>query len=163
VASPKTFGYTLVLQNLIHVQTLDLTTFLTYSVDLNMDTISGTTHIKTIFSFWTGTGRHFRGNALCSFDDFVTHLIHIMHFSTINSLLHAPRRNNPEESSLENKGAREWVPFFLFNDQETPCPERHEHDGRSGVVHRLTGKFFSQGNGTKQCSPLWPEMCHQSP
>jgi len=30
---------------------------------------SGTAHIKTIFSFWTGTGKRFIGNALCISDD----------------------------------------------------------------------------------------------
>jgi hypothetical protein len=29
-----------------------------------------------------------------------------------------------------------------FNDQETPCPERQVHDGRSGVVRHVTGKMF---------------------
>jgi hypothetical protein len=38
------------------------------------DTISGTTHFKTIYSSWTGTHEHFIGNALCSFDDSVTQI-----------------------------------------------------------------------------------------
>jgi len=28
----------------------------------------------------------------------------------------------------ESKG---WVPTFQSNNQETPCPERHKHNGRS--------------------------------
>jgi hypothetical protein len=55
-----------------------------------------------------------------------------------------PQKKNPEESNLENDGVREWPPLFLSNDQETPCPKRHEHNGRSGLVHHLTGKLFSQ-------------------
>jgi hypothetical protein len=41
---------------------------------------------------------------------------------------------------VEIEGALEWFPFTLSNDQETPCPERQEHDGRNGVVHRVTRK-----------------------
>jgi len=37
---------------------------LTCSTDLNRDTISGTTHMKTLFSFAPGTGKHFTGYAL---------------------------------------------------------------------------------------------------
>jgi hypothetical protein len=48
----------------------------------------------------------------------------------------------PEESCLENEGAREWVPLLLSNDQETSCPGRHEHDGINEVVRRLTGKLY---------------------
>jgi hypothetical protein len=49
-----------------------------------MGTIGGTTHIKTIFSFWTGTGKHFIGNALCSSDDSVMQLTHILKNFTVN-------------------------------------------------------------------------------
>jgi hypothetical protein len=58
-----------------------------------------------------------------------------------------PRRKNLEESNPENKGSREWIPLFLSNNQETPCPKRYKHDGRSKVVHCLTRKLFPQ------CSP----------
>jgi len=37
-------------------------------------------------------------------------------------------------------------PLFLSNDQETPCPQRHENDWRSEVVHHLTVKLFLQGH-----------------
>jgi len=47
-------------------QTLDFTKFLMCSVDLNMDTVSGMTHIKMIFSFSPGVSKHFIGNPLCS-------------------------------------------------------------------------------------------------
>jgi len=36
-------------------------------------------------------------------------------------------------------------PLFLSNDQETPCPEKHEHDRRSEVAHHVIGKLFPQG------------------
>jgi hypothetical protein len=45
---------------------------------------------------------------------------------------------------LENEEPREWVSFFLPNNQETPCPERHEHSGKSEMMHHLTGKLFPQ-------------------
>jgi hypothetical protein len=34
----------------------------------------------------------------------------------IKCLLQTPRRKSPEESNLENEGAREWIPLFLPND-----------------------------------------------
>jgi hypothetical protein len=63
------------------------------SADLNMGTISGTTHIKTIFSFSPGKGKHFIRNALCSSDDYVIQLSHILHFSSTNYVFY----NLPEE------------------------------------------------------------------
>jgi hypothetical protein len=72
---------------------------------------------------------------------------------TINNVLTNPRRNIPEHLNLKNKGPREWVPFFLSNDQETPSPERYEHNGRNELGHHLTGKLFPQGRDIKQCSP----------
>jgi hypothetical protein len=69
------------------------------------------------------------------------------------------REENPEESNLENEGAREWALLFLSNDQENSCPERHKRDGRSEVVHHLTGKLFPQGHDAKQLSPPQPEKC----
>jgi len=51
-----------VLEKSLHFQTLDLTNFLKCSVDLNMGTISGITHIKTIFSFLPT--RYFTDNTL---------------------------------------------------------------------------------------------------
>jgi hypothetical protein len=52
-------------------------------------------------------------------------------FHAKECLLQTVRRENPEEINLENEGAWQWVlrPLFLFNDQETPCPERQEHEG----------------------------------
>jgi len=44
-------------------------------------TISVTTHIRTIFNASPGIGKYFIGNALCSSDDSVTQLIHILQFS----------------------------------------------------------------------------------
>jgi hypothetical protein len=38
------------------------------SEDLNMGTISGTAHIKTIFIVTPGSGKHFIGNELCNSD-----------------------------------------------------------------------------------------------
>jgi hypothetical protein len=54
-----------------------------------MGTISGTTHITTC-SLSPGTGKNFIGNALCSSDDSVTQLSHILHFFTINTVFYKP-------------------------------------------------------------------------
>jgi len=53
---------------------------------------------------------------------------------------------------MKNKETREWEPFFLSNNQETPHPERHEHDGRSEEVHHLGWKTVPTGT-TKLYSP----------
>jgi hypothetical protein len=41
----------------------------------------------------------------------------------------------------------------LENDQETPCPERHELDEINEMVPRLNGELFPQEHYAKQCSP----------
>jgi hypothetical protein len=73
----------------------------------------------------------------------------------VKNVFHKP----PEENIQRRKVWRTWGPenaplplLFLFNDQETRCPERHEHD-RSEVVHRRTGNLFPQGHDAKKCSP----------
>jgi hypothetical protein len=47
-----------------------------------MRPISVTTHIKAMFSFSPGTGKHLIGNALCISDDLVTKPFHILHIFT---------------------------------------------------------------------------------
>jgi len=54
---------------------------------------------------------------------------------------------------MENEVEKIGPPLFLANDQETPCPEMHEHDGRSEMVPHLMGKLSPQGHDTKHCSP----------
>jgi hypothetical protein len=110
------------------------------SVDLS--TAPFVTHIEMIFRFCPCTVQHFTGSAVCSSDDSITQLIHILCYFTMNRLTN-PQKKNPE-SNLENEGAWEWV---LSNDQGIPCPERHEHDGGSGVV-------LPQGHDAKQRSHL---------
>jgi hypothetical protein len=63
------------------------------------------------------------------------------------------KKKNTEESNLENEGARELFPLFLSDDQEAPCPERYENDGRNRVVHHITGKLFPRVHNAKQFSP----------
>jgi hypothetical protein len=46
--------------------------------------------------------------------------------------LQTPRKN-PKELHLENEGPVKQVHLFLSTDQDTPCPERYEHDGRGEV------------------------------
>jgi len=53
------------------------------SVDLNMGIVSGTTHIKMIFTFLLGTGKHFIGKAPRSSYDSVIRLIRVLFFSMI--------------------------------------------------------------------------------
>jgi hypothetical protein len=53
-------------------------------------------------------------------------------------------RKNLEETNLEKEDGRELALLFLANDQGTPCPERHENDGRREAVHHLTGKRPTQ-------------------
>jgi hypothetical protein len=85
-------------------QALVLIKFLICSVGLNMDTITGTTDMKMIFSFSPVTGSHFIGNALCSSDDSVTQLLHILQLCMIKKcLLQTTRRKNPKEKILEKE------------------------------------------------------------
>jgi hypothetical protein len=50
------------------------------SVDLN----SGTKHMKTIFSFWPGSGKRFNGKRTLQLLTTVIQLIHILQFLTTN-------------------------------------------------------------------------------
>jgi hypothetical protein len=75
-----------------------------------MGTTSGTTHIKTMFSFSQGTGQHFIGNDLCISDDSVTQRIHVLQLFTINDVFYKPtKRKYFRESSLENGEATCWM------------------------------------------------------
>jgi hypothetical protein len=60
------------------------------------------THIKIIFSSLPGIGKHFIGNILCTSDNSVTQLIHILHFSTINNVFY----KLPEEKILRSQICR---------------------------------------------------------
>jgi hypothetical protein len=120
-----------------------------------------------IFSFFPCTGKYFIGNVLCSADDFVMHLIPILHFFSINSALYKPQKKRSiEESYLENKGASERVSLFLSIDEETPCPERHEHNGRSEVVHqsapsnwKTVPQEMMQSMLSQDTSSLFSDVC----
>jgi hypothetical protein len=76
-----------------------------------MGTISGTTHIKTKFSAWTGTDKHFIGNALCSSGNCHLTLSHLHAFKLTNIFYGPPEEKNPEESNPENEGARDRTNF----------------------------------------------------
>jgi hypothetical protein len=95
-----------------------------------MGTISGTTHIKTIFSFWTGVGKHFIGNALCRSADSFTQLIRVFHSFTLGNFFY----KHTEMSNMENEGPKECVLPFVTNDQKTPCADRQEQDRKIQVV-----------------------------
>jgi hypothetical protein len=117
-----------------------------------MGTISGTTHMKAILSSLPGTGKHFVGNELCSSDDSVTQLIHILQFFKIFCFTNPQKKISRGVKSGELE-ARKYAPLSLSNDQKTSCPESHKHDGRYRVVHRLTGKVCPYEHDAKQCSP----------
>jgi hypothetical protein len=99
----------------IHFQTLVLTKFLMCSaISIWAPLVAGTTHIKTIFSFLTGTGSHFIGNELCSSDDSVTQLIHILHFLKINNVsLKHPGGIIQKSQIWRTNGARTTSDIFL--------------------------------------------------
>jgi hypothetical protein len=41
----------------------------------------------------------------------------------INNVFYKPQEEEIQElSNVGNKGAKEWVPLFLANNKETPCP-----------------------------------------
>jgi hypothetical protein len=75
-------------------------------------TISGTKHIKMIFIFSPRSGKNFIGKALCSSDDSIMQLIHILHFFTIKVVFffQIPRRKIPDESDLKNEGSGKRSP-----------------------------------------------------
>jgi hypothetical protein len=58
-----------VFEKSLHFQTPDITKFLMYSANLNMNTTGDTTHTRMIFNFWPGIGKHFIVNVLCNSDD----------------------------------------------------------------------------------------------
>jgi hypothetical protein len=55
-----------------------------------------------------------------------------------------PEEKSPDELNMVNGRAREWAPLFLFNNQGSPCTERHEHEGKSVMVLHVAGKLFPQ-------------------
>jgi hypothetical protein len=78
------------------------------------------------------TGKHFIGNALCSSDNFLTELFKILHLFTINNGLHKTPEGKARGVKSEERCVQRMGPPspFISNDQETPCPERQEHDGK---------------------------------
>jgi hypothetical protein len=114
---------------------------------LFMGTISGTTHIKTMFSFSPGTGKHFINNAPGSSDGSVTQLIHVLLY-TNKSLLTKPQKKKSRGSNMKDEGPGNGSPFFLSNDQKIPCPERHDHGWRSGGGRSATSDWKTVPTGT---------------
>jgi len=68
--------------------------------DLNMDTISGVTHVKMLLTVPPVTGKCFIDNAFCSTDDSVTQLIHISHFFKISSVLYKAPEEKIQRSQI---------------------------------------------------------------
>jgi hypothetical protein len=100
-----------------------------------------------------GIGKYFIGSALCNSENSVN-LFTFCTFCDKLCLLQTSRRKNVEELNLENeRGGQVMDPLFLSNDQEIPCPERHECDRRSEMVHHLIGKLLPQVHDAKQHSP----------
>jgi hypothetical protein len=64
---------------------------------------------------------------------------------TINSAFYKPHNKKSRGVKSEERGVQGVglpPPPLLSNNWETPCTQTHEHDGRSRVVHHLTGKLF---------------------
>jgi len=125
--------------------------------------ISGTTHIKTIFSFSPDTGKRFICNALCNSDHSFTQLLRILHFMALNDVFYKPTDENIQRSQIwRTKGPGNGPPF-LSNDEGTSCPERHEYTiwlencshrnmTQSSVLHH------SQRSVTSHKSPWFPRF-----
>jgi hypothetical protein len=112
-----------------------------------MGAITGTTHIKTMFSASPGTGKHFIGNAPCSSDDSVTQQNYSLCFFTINnSLYKSPDETGQRREIWGGKRPGNRSPIFLSNDQEIPCPGNQELSER---IYTL----FPQGYDIKKCTP----------
>jgi hypothetical protein len=89
-------------------------------------TFSGKTHIKTIFSFWTGTGSVSLVTHSAALRSHILQLFHDKQYSW------KPPEGEVQRS--ENEEDREWVPFFLSNDQETV----QKHSNATGAVRWCT-------------------------
>jgi len=82
-------------------QTLDHTKFLLCLVYLSMGTVSGMTHIKTIFSFLSDIGKHFIDNMVCNSDDSMMQLTCILpFFFTMNRVLYKPPEEEIQRSQI---------------------------------------------------------------
>jgi hypothetical protein len=111
-----------------------------------MDTINGMAHFKVIYCFSPGISEHFSVITLCSSNSSFMHATHyILHLFLINYILYNPQKKNLWELNLESEvGKGIGHPLLQSNYQKTPYPERHEHEGRSEVVHNLTENLFLQ-------------------
>jgi hypothetical protein len=137
------------------------------SAHLNMGTISGTTHIKMIFSFSPVIGKHLIGNALWNAEDSIMQLIQILHSFAINDVFYnPPEENTPGESNLELRGAGNGYPCSYIN-QETPCPERHEHDAEvrwcTIWLKNCSHRDMTQSNAYVRLKISWTHLIIQSP
>lgn len=130
--------------------TLDLTKFLMGWVDLNIGTISGTTHKYVVQLF----ARYWR---FC----YANH----SHFALSQDKLHLsqiPWRKKSEESYLDNAGAREWFPPLpIYQESPIQTGKKTTEEIRWSNVwleiclHRLMTQ--------SKCPPLQQEKSRQSP
>jgi hypothetical protein len=132
---------------------LDLTKFLMCSTDLNMDNINGMTYTSRRYS----VSRQVLAR-ISLVDGSVTQLIHILHFFTSPlQMLRKIQRSQIWKTKGPGNGT-----LFVYNDQETPCPEKMEHDVRSKLMHHQTGNCFhrdmtqSSSLHNSQKFPDWP-------
>jgi hypothetical protein len=102
---------------------------------------SGTTHIKTIFSFSPGTGMRLIGNAFCSSDDSVTQLIHILHFFTINIVFYNTLKSKSGE--LDGQG---MVTPLTIQPLGNSLSRRRERGVVSKMEYHPTGKLLPRGH-----------------
>jgi len=90
--------------------------------NFSMGSISDTTHIKVIFCFLPGVGKHFIGNTHCSSDDCNTGHSCFALFHDKQCPLQTSRKN-PENSNLENRGSEEMCTPLPIEQWRTLFPE----------------------------------------
>jgi hypothetical protein len=120
-----------------------------------MSTSGGTTHIKTILIFSPDMGMNFTDNALCSPDNSVTHLIHILDFFYGKQCpLQTQDEKKIQRSQIwRTRYPRNEFPSCCVKIRKSPYLERHKHNRRTEVMYDLTGKLFPQRHDAKYCSP----------
>jgi len=82
-------------------------------MDLNMGAIIGTTHIKTKSSFSPSIGKKCTANSICSSDDAVTYVIHILHFLRYAVSFKNSEKKNPNELNMEKERSGNGSPVFI--------------------------------------------------
>jgi len=86
----------------------------------------------------------------------VLQCIHVLNFFIINNVLYKPQEKKSRAVKSGELGQGIGPPLFLSNNKETPCPEKHEHDRRSEVMHHVTLSWDTVWCGTPCCHKSLP-------